>query len=66
MHCRCGKDFCYKCGGVYLKCECGKLIAIIFLIVEEQRKRMEEQRKRMEEQRKRMKEQRMEEIRKQF
>lgn len=24
MKCRCGKDFCYKCGGVYMKCECGK------------------------------------------
>jgi hypothetical protein len=24
MKCRCGKDFCYRCGGVYLKCECVK------------------------------------------
>jgi hypothetical protein len=22
MKCRCGRDFCYKCGGIYLKCEC--------------------------------------------
>ncbi|KAL4439318.1 hypothetical protein ABPG74_016981 [Tetrahymena malaccensis] len=22
MTCRCGYQFCYKCGGVYLKCEC--------------------------------------------
>ena len=22
MRCRCGKDFCYKCGGKYGSCEC--------------------------------------------
>ena len=24
MKCRCGKEFCYKCGGVYKACECVK------------------------------------------
>ena len=23
MRCKCGKEFCYKCGGIYGKCECG-------------------------------------------
>jgi len=22
IRCRCGFEFCYKCGGIYLKCEC--------------------------------------------
>lgn len=22
MRCRCGNEFCYKCGGPYGKCEC--------------------------------------------
>jgi hypothetical protein len=26
MKCRCGRDFCYLCGGVYMKCECCKII----------------------------------------
>ena len=25
MKCRCGKDFCYKCGGVYGDCECQRI-----------------------------------------
>jgi hypothetical protein len=23
MRCRCGKEFCYACGGVYRQCGCG-------------------------------------------
>ena len=25
MKCRCGKDFCYKCGGVHNNCECTRI-----------------------------------------
>jgi len=25
MKCRCGKDFCYKCGGIHLNCECVRI-----------------------------------------
>jgi len=25
MKCRCGKDFCYKCGGIFNDCECTKI-----------------------------------------
>lgn len=25
MKCRCGKDFCYKCGGIHGDCECRRL-----------------------------------------
>ncbi len=24
MSCKCGYEFCYKCGGKYLACECNK------------------------------------------
>ncbi|TNV83732.1 hypothetical protein FGO68_gene2846 [Halteria grandinella] len=24
MKCRCGRDFCYRCGGMYMQCECFK------------------------------------------
>jgi len=24
MTCRCGYEFCYKCGGKYMECECTK------------------------------------------
>ena len=46
MKCKCGKEFCYKCGGIYGKCECGKLGSLIYPYLvrkaEEQRKLMME------------------------
>jgi hypothetical protein len=29
MRCRCGKEFCYKCGGVYRACDCRKKIFVL-------------------------------------
>jgi ariadne-1 len=34
MKCKCGRDFCYQCGGSYLQCECCKFSRLLLLGME--------------------------------
>lgn len=48
MKCRCGRDFCYKCGGIHGKCECTKRAQEEHLAMMERiRVRRERQRQKM-------------------
>lgn len=38
MHCRCRRDFCYKCGGVYGNCECSRVAREAMVRMIEQRR----------------------------
>ena len=39
MRCKCGKEFCYKCGGVYRKCACVKAAQERMRRIQEQQRR---------------------------